>query len=230
MKKFMGLAAILAAMILTPLAARAADPVAPAAYDWSGFYIGAVGTYGFANSHHCDSVCPDNPTAGSGPSVYGSGLGGGATIGYNQTFDNFLLGVEGDYSFTSFNGSSPSQITPSYGCGAGCITNVTSLGTARIRVGVPFDNVLPYLTGGVAISNVHGQLGSGGSDTSFVSPALGAGVEVGLTSNISIKGEYLHIFDNGQRFIFDNSNCVAPGCSLNHYSDDLFRVGLNLRF
>jgi outer membrane immunogenic protein len=218
----------LGAMSNTAMSADMAPP--PSQYNWDGVYLGALATYGMAHSHHCDTAaCPDNPISGSGPNVNGSGFGGGVEIGFNQTFNNVLFGVEGDYSFTGFNGSSPSQLIPGYGCGAGCITNVTSLGTARLRVGLPMDNILPYLTGGLAFSNVHGQL-INGADTSFLNLALGAGLEVGVTPNISIKGEYLHIFDNGQKFLFDAANCAAPGCSLNHYSDDLFRVGLNFRF
>ena len=234
MKKFLALAAVLAIMILAPTLAQAADPpLAPAPYDWTGFYIGAVGTYGMAHSHHCDANCPDNPVGGSGPMVNGSGFGGGVTIGFNETFNNFLLGAEADYSLTGFNGSSPSQATPSYGCGTGCITNVTSLGTARVRVGMPMNNVLPYLTGGLAISGIHGALGgfsNGAGDATFLNATLGAGIEVGVTSNISVKGEYLHIFDNGQRSIFAPALCSSPGCSINHYTDDLVRLGVNVRF
>jgi outer membrane immunogenic protein len=230
MKLKLALAASVFASALSSSAMAADMAMAAAPYDWNGVYVGALATYGFARSHHCDTAaCPDNPITGSGPIVNGSGLGGGVTIGFNHTFNNFLLGAEGDYSFTGFNGSSPSQTTPGYGCGPGCITNVTALGTARIRVGLPMNNVLPYLTGGLAISNVHGEL-IRGSDTTFLNATAGGGVEVGVTQNVSVKAEYLHVFDNGQRFTFNPAACAAPGCSLNHYSDDLIRLGLNVRF
>ena len=234
MKKFLASIALTGALLSG--AAMAADvKVAPApasSYNWDGFHIGALGTYGWAQSHHCDAVnCPDNPVPDSGPTVNGTGFGGGAEVGFDKTFNNVLLGVEADYSFIGINGSAPSQVTPSYGCVGNCITNVTGLGTARLRVGLPLNNILPYLTGGLAISSVHGQLGTlGGSDTTFVNATAGAGVEFGVTPNISLKAEYLHIFDNGQRFIFLPTGCVAPGCSINHYSDDLARVGINFRF
>ena len=214
--------------------AFAADPVAPAQgiYNWDGFHVGALGTYGWTQSHHCDRVaCPDNPVAGSGPTVNGSGFGGGVEVGFDKTFNSVLLGVEADYSLMRIHGSSPLQLTPSYGCAGNCITNVTGFGTARLRVGLPLNNILPYLTGGLAVSSVHGELDTlGGSDTTFLNATAGAGVEFGLTQNISVKAEYLHIFDNGQRFIFLPATCVAPGCSLNHYSNDLARVGINFRF
>jgi len=231
-KTILTIAVTLFAILMGGYTATAADIMpAPAAYNWNGFHAGLLGTYGWANSHHCDNTCPDNPLVGSGPTVAGSGLGGGLTIGVNHTFNNILLGAEADYSITGLNGNSPSQVAPGFGCGAGgCATNVTSIGTARLRLGMPFNNVLPYLTGGLAVSSIHGQLGTVGADTTFLNATAGTGIEVGVTQRISIKAEYLHIFDNGQRFIYNPASCAAPGCSLNHYSSDLARVGINFNF
>ena len=205
----------------------AADVVAPSTYNWNGPYVGLEGTYGWASSTHCNSFCSGAP---SNPVVYGSGLGGGAEVGFNYILSNVLIGAEADYSLMGLNGSSPGG--GGFGCGGGngCVTNVTGIGTARLRLGVPVNNVLPYVTAGGALSSITASLGSNPpGNTNFLNFAAGAGIEVGLSHHLSVKAEYLHIFDNGQLFIYP-SGCGGPGCGVEHYSADLARVGINLHF
>lgn len=57
----------------------------PIAYNWSGFYIGAHGGYGFADGDFEDGFV----------------IGGQA--GFNWQWNTFVLGVEGDGSFVDFD-------------------------------------------------------------------------------------------------------------------------------
>ena len=59
----------------------------PIAYNWSGFYIGAHGGYGF----------------GSGAFDDGAVIGG--QIGVNWQWNSFVLGAEGDGSWVDFGGT-----------------------------------------------------------------------------------------------------------------------------
>jgi outer membrane immunogenic protein len=222
--------AVSAGIVFGATAAQAADPYVDPAYDWNGAYIGLLGTYGWADSHHCDGTCPNNPTSGSGPDVSSDGFGLGLELGYNHVWNSVLVGIAADYSFTDIDGSSPSQAAPAYACGTGCDTDVHGIGTARIRLGLPMNNLLPYLTGGLAISDVQGRLDGDGSSKTFFNATAGFGLEYGVSQNFTVKAEYLHIFDNGKRFVFNPADCAAPGCGLNEYSADLVRLGLNWKF
>ena len=57
----------------------------PIAYNWSGFYIGAHGGWGF------------------GEDAFDDGFVVGGQIGINWQFNNFVAGIEGDGSFTDFS-------------------------------------------------------------------------------------------------------------------------------
>jgi outer membrane immunogenic protein len=87
----------------------------------------------------------------------------GGTLGYNYQTGMYVLGVEGDIDTTWSSSSSPPY-----------------LGTARARVGLAFDQIMPYLTGGLAFD--HGNTGT----------VVGGGVEFRITSALSLKAEYLH--------------------------------------
>ena len=206
-------------------AANAADPAVDSAYDWSGFYVGAVAGYGWADSQHCDGSGCDLP----GPDVDSDGFMAGATLGYNHQFDQIVLGIEADYMFGSVDGSTPPGSIDGYGCGTtGCETNIDGLGTVRARLGFAMDNFMPFVTGGVAIMDVEGVLNEGSSDT-FINAVAGAGLEYAFSDSITVKAEYLHVFDNGNRFFF-NDLCAGPGCGLKDVSLDVVRVGVNFTF
>src|SRR3954454_17421689 len=61
----------------------------PIAYNWSGFYIGAHGGWGFGNGE-----------ANGDPVDDGFVVGG--QIGVNWQFNQFVLGIEGDGSFVDW--------------------------------------------------------------------------------------------------------------------------------
>ena len=59
----------------------------PIAYNWSGFYIGAHGGWGF------------------GGGAFDDGFVVGGQVGVNWQFNSFVLGAEGDGSFVDWGGS-----------------------------------------------------------------------------------------------------------------------------
>lgn len=212
-----------ALLALATTSARAAD-LEVSTFDWSGFYGGLVAGYGWGNSQHCD----DDGCSYDGPKIDSDGLLGGLELGYNHQFQKKLvLGAEIDYVLADMDGSSDS--TPAYGCNTGCKTNIDGMGTARLRAGVALGRHLPYLTAGIAASDVYGQLRFG-DDKTFWNFVAGGGVEYAATDRISVKVEYLHVFDNGKDFVFAPTTCTAPGCGLKNYSADLLRLGVNLHF
>jgi outer membrane immunogenic protein len=160
----------------------------PTVYNWTGFYVGAQAGYGWGDSRQFEE--PD------GTDDYTiDGFVGGGTVGYNYQIDRIVLGVEADLSYADIYGTG--DTSDSWGCADGCYTEVEWFGTARGRLGVAFDNILPYVTGGYAIGKAGaGFLGTDGTDDgsdTIDGYTVGGGVEYGLTENISLKAEYLHV-------------------------------------
>lgn len=246
MKKIIGLVTAAAALSFSGFANAAdipikmpvkAAPIVAPPYNWTGIYIGAVGSYGWGNSQHCQH----NPVGfaecdGSFPQTNLTGWLGGATIGFNWQWTNWVFGVEGDWSWGKLKGSSGTTAT--FGCGGGgatCDTWISSIGTARGRVGYAFDRFLPYLTAGAAFSDVHGEIGptstrSTGSTTktSFV---WGGGIEYAFWHNVSAKLEYLNIVKVGDETYDTLALCGATRqCYVHVGNVNLVRLGLNYKF
>jgi outer membrane immunogenic protein len=92
--------------------------------------------------------------------------GFGVFAGYNWGVDGYVLGVEADYTRSRLKGSSQGSLSGVFQdptTVAGLNVNeyaftssvqskmeVRDHGTIRVRVGMPFDNVMPYITGGLA--------------------------------------------------------------------------------
>jgi outer membrane immunogenic protein len=182
------------AVVALSSAAVAADAVAelPVAstYNWTGGYVGGLISYGWGHTRALDDGFPSDK-------IKYDGALGGVTAGYNWQFGNVVAGVEGDISFGKVKGSGDGG---NWGCGSpdSCTFSTDWLATVRGRAGYAFDNVLPYLTAGLAVGRTKGSLGGScpsddwcGSDTR-VGWAVGAGLEVAFSQNWSVKGEYLY--------------------------------------
>jgi outer membrane immunogenic protein len=115
---------------------------------------------------------------------------GGVQIGRNWQFGNRVLGVEGDVSFAD---------------------GLDYLASLRLRAGVAQDNLLLYVTGGVAFAgfdkdpvkfshygHTH-ELSNGDGDEQRIGAVIGAGAEYKLRPNMSIGVEGLY-------YAFSDSN------------------------
>ena len=151
-----------------------APPIVSPATNWSGFYIGAMGGYASENTS-------------DGPGIKG-GFGGG-TVGYNWQFNNIVAGIEADGAFADVS----SSITA---LGITATAKVDALATVRGRIGVAFDQVLLYGTGGLALADTKVSVSGSGitlSDTKTqTGSAAGAGVEWMFLPRWSLKAEYLY--------------------------------------
>lgn len=179
--KIASLAAAAAFVALAPAAFAADMPVAPppvqavvpeeASFDWTGFYVGAFGGYGWGEADDgLDSVDTEGAFAGG-------------TVGYNHQMGQFVIGLEADGAWSGIEDDD------------GVFeTSIDWLSTVRGRVGFALDNFLIYGTGGAAIGEVSYDDGLGIDDSETqVGWTAGGGVEAALTDNISIKGEYLYV-------------------------------------
>jgi outer membrane immunogenic protein len=213
------------ALCITSLAAQAADmPTrapyykgAPrsvvAYYNWTGFYAGINGGYGFGTSDW------DSPAVSNSPSGGMFGL----TVGYNWQAGSFVYGLEGDYDWSMMKGS--------VACGvATCETENTWLATMRGRVGYAFDRWLPYVTGGGAYGNIKAtnlNPGFSSASASNFGWTAGAGLEYAFLGNWTAKVEYLYV-DLGK---FDcGTACGAVVPDNVGFSANVVRAGLNYKF
>lgn len=192
---------------------------------WTGFYLGIEGGYGWGSAEQTDGLGFD-----SGRYDVDGGLIGG-TVGYNWQLSNIVLGVEGDESWADINGSSALGA-----CGVGvagsCHAKLDALGTLRGRLGVAFGNFLPYVTGGLAIGDLHASEDGGGSGSSTEAGwTFGGGMEWMFAPQWSAKVEYLYA-DLGNHNIFTDPVGVggAPVAENVKFTTNIIRGGINYHF
>ena len=146
-------------------------------YNWTGFYVGINGGGGWGNSQW-DGL---NKFDLSGGMI-------GGTIGYNWQVGQIVVGAEGDIDWSGVKGNTGVL------CGASCETRNKWLATVRGRLGYAFDRFLPYITAGLAAGDINAtRPGFPGGSSSNAGWTVGAGLEFGIASNVSIKAEYLYV-------------------------------------
>ena len=168
------------------------------AYSWAGPYLG--GNVGYA----WGSV-DNNPAKPSG-------FIGGVQAGYNFQTGPWVFGVEGDIQASGADDTfAPWKFSNPW------------FGTLRGRAGYAFSNVLFYATAGLAFGELRGQtFGLTTESHTSAGWTIGAGAELGLTQNWSVKLEYLYMDLSTSQF-------AITGVS-NGYSASVVRAGVNYRF
>ncbi len=186
-------------------------------YNWTGFYAGINGGYGFGKSDWSGT----GATAGTSP----KGMLLGGTLGYNLQTGSLVWGLEGDIDYSWMKGSA---VGTGACAGVGCETSNKWFGTARGRIGYAgWDRWLPYFTGGAAFGNVKTSTAAGVSeDKTRIGWTIGAGIEYAMATNWSTKVEYLYA-DLG------TSTCSIATCGAAtdiSFKANIVRVGLNYHF
>jgi outer membrane immunogenic protein len=199
-------------------------PAVPLAYNWTGFYIGGHVGGAWGDKHWFDASSP--PTEDLGVDKV-SGVVAGGQLGVNWQISNWLLGIEGQASWSNAKGNHHSGSEDFE-------SKVDWLGTIAGRVGLAFDRVLIYGKGGAAFAHdVHHGTASQfnlalEADGTRWGWMAGGGIEVALGGNWSAKGEY-NFMDFGKKaFTFTGTSTVP-----NQIIDQQIHVakfGINYRF
>lgn len=148
--------------------------------NWNGAYVGVQGGTAWGTVRNRVKGVSSRETDADG-GVAGLYAGVNTHIG-----PNFVVGAEADVnvsgqSGTTVHGGKPYRSESDWN------------GTVRGRVGVAFDRVLPYATGGIAfVDNSMRGNGRNASSTEL-GVALGAGVEGKITDRVSAKLEYMYV-------------------------------------
>jgi outer membrane immunogenic protein len=181
-----------------------------AAYNWSGFYVGAMGGYGWETD------------AGSG------GFGGG-TVGYNWQLpgSQFVFGVEVDAAGAS--------IKDRFSEDAGGFlvtqeTKINSFGSVTGRAGFAIDAALLYAKGGYAWANRKWSISDGvvtfSDSQTHTGYTIGGGLEYMFAPNWSAKGEYMFTSLGSEAYNFGGPPLVDSGTIDFH----TIKVGVNYHF
>lgn len=161
---------------------------APAfAFDWNGFYAGVGVGYAWSEATGNSDLDPSIEF-----NTEPKGWFGGVGAGFNSAVGGGLIvGVEGDISLANitqtFDDTKPGETITS---------NTDWTGSLRGRVGFDAGDFMPYLTAGLVVA--HGVLsatdGDLEDDALLAGGIVGAGVEVAVADNVTLKGEALYSF------------------------------------
>jgi outer membrane immunogenic protein len=190
--------------------AKAPPAAVVAAYNWSGFYLGAMGGYGWETD------------AGSG------GFGGG-TVGYNWQLpgSQFVFGVEVDAAGASIKDRFSED-------GGGFLvtqeTKINSFGSVTGRAGFAIDAALIYAKGGYAWANRKWSISDGivtfSDSQTHTGYTIGGGLEYMFAPNWSAKGEYMFTSLGSEAYNFGGPPLVDSGTIDFH----TIKVGVNYHF
>jgi outer membrane immunogenic protein len=168
------------------------------------------------------------------------GVLGGAQVGYNMQFNQFVLGVETDFQGTSisssggngggglypafYNNANGNNYLTSVNAVGGANANLSWFGTVRGRIGFLITpTLLIYGTGGFA----YGQVDAWGFSSTNTGWTGGGGVEWLFAPHWSAKVEYLYVNLSGSNSL--NNSGYNFGYNYNP-GLNVVRAGINYHF
>lgn len=201
-------------------------------WNWTGFYVGGHFGYGWA--------FPELTQVPSGVAIINPprprGILGGAQAGYNFQSGSWVIGIEGDYTWSRVAGSSNCVVPQGI---IDCKGEPDTYATIAARLGYAVDRTLWFAKGGAAwMSEGFRQLAvtiptcvgtpCTGSNSTWGWTA-GGGVEYAVDSNWSVKLEYTFL-----DYPTEERVTVSNGVSQNVFdvtrTFHLIKAGLNYRF
>jgi outer membrane immunogenic protein len=225
--------------------AAAGEMAGAARYNWTALYAGAHGGWGWVNER---SVAVTDPM-GSFPvgfTSYGArnGVLGGVQAGFDWQYDNWVLGAEGDWSWSTSDVETASNSPAFPGLVSHGSAHDNWFATLAGRIGFAQDRWLVYAKGGWAWMNVdygasatgvpvYGAFAIRSASSTRDGWTVGGGIETALGSNWSAKLEYNYMDFGGDQYFFPvTSPPVAAGVGRteNIFSDlHAVKLGLNYR-
>jgi len=232
MRKYV--ASLLAFTAMPVAAACAADiavkapPAAPppyTAYNWSGFYVGLEAGGGWASSTSTvvtsHSSTTNNPPGTVLPSLDYSGALGGFYGGYNYQFNQFVVGIDGDWTWANLNGEDRvAAVLPPHDIG-NRHDRIDWVATVTGRVGYAVDKWLFFGKGGWAWAQFSGStddespttgaaVATNTSQETREGWTAGGGLEYAVTPNIIFKLEGDYVKFNTANFNINETITAGP--------------------
>lgn len=175
----------------------------------------------------------------------GASAVGGAQLGFNYQIGAFVLGAETDLSATRLGGSKSTTADPGAPFTTRSSTELSMLGTVRMRAGVVLGNFMLYGSGGYAYGLVEqkgailpGNLqttsaASGSRSGVFNGWALGGGVEYAIVPGMTVRLDYTHYELGQKRMTLHDFTGLAPGqyaTMQTRTAGDIVKAGFNFGF
>jgi outer membrane immunogenic protein len=191
----------------------------PDDFSWTGFYAGLQAGYAWGDLESNVVIGNDRDEE-----FEADGVVGGIFLGYNLGLtDAFVVGIEGDFEGTGIETEEDDEAL----AGVEYDADVNWQGSVRGRLGVAFDRVLVYGTGGIAFANFDTTFDDGVDDDDDGETELGwtagAGVDFAVTDNIFVRGEYRY----ADFADFDNDDEIAEVQDLETHT---IRAGVGFKF
>jgi opacity protein-like surface antigen len=188
---------------------------------WDGFYVGGHVGAGSANFTMSD-LHDGYESIDTNP----SGVIGGVQAGYNWQMDTFVLGLEADVSTANWSETKPFASRSAE-------HNVDMLGSIRARIGLPMDQKLFYVTGGLAYTDATFAAVSPGGTLNTGRHGKTGGV-IGLGAEFMMPDQKTSVRVEGLDYRFNDTNTFAGSDSpsgSSKFTDALvFRIGVNFKF
>ena len=166
----------------------ASSPVVAGDFDWSGPYVGVIGSY---SSNDLDAALlkiDGKSVPGTTQSTSVNGGLFGIQAGYGKQIGQFYIGAETDWQWGDLD-----RDISNAGGAFHTTYSVDQIGTLRARLGYIIGNIMPYVTGGVAINRStvgayipNADLSASASDWN-VGYAVGGGAEWRPYEHLSLK-------------------------------------------
>ena len=210
MKKFLA-GIVLTSSLLSGTAMAAELPAAPAAYDWTGFYLGAQVGGDFLSANNVGASNLQNSL----------GLEGGLNAEFLKQSNKLVFGVVGSGNFSTNSGTA-NCLNP----GATICTLASSWNASvRGKLGYSANNVLFYGTGGWGWADFHKTSSSNNTDIRTLNGwAAGLGVSYAVSPKWVLNLEYLHYdLGSGTPFVVIGGEKAGP-------SMDTVTVGASYKF
>ena len=226
-----------------PTKAPVQAPVLPLAYNWTGFYVGAHAGYGWGTlTSTATSASGSFPAGFVFDDTNEKGALGGGQLGFNYQIGQFVLGIEGEYSWSGIDGDETST-NPANARYAMSHSKLPWIADVAGRAGYAWNNWLLFAKGGGVWTHVDANsttysgagavLGTASGSENRSGWLIGGGAEWGFAAHWSAKLEY-DFMDFGTTNVARNVLTGASAGTTNYRDQNLklnvIKVGLNYRF
>jgi outer membrane immunogenic protein len=206
-------------------------PAVVAPFIWSGCYIGA-NTGALRASTGWTDQSPGDPAFGLDfGSHTSSGALGGVHANCNYQISSWVVGLMGDYDWTSVAGTNPNLLAPALTDR----TQIRSLASITGRVGYAWDRLLGYVKGGGAFVDREYSILFGGGSAATVTErrggwTVGMGVEYAFLDWLTgfVEYDYSRFASSANSFLCVRCGLFAPAVSFNTTANiSVLKIGLS---
>jgi len=228
----MGIAAPALAADLPAQTYSKAPVMIPAAYDWSGVYVGVNG--GWGSERRCfDSITAAGTLIAADGCHTTSGAVAGGQIGYRFQTGSWVYGLEFQGDWANLSGSNVSVLNPP----TVNRSRMDAFGLFTGQIGYSWNTALLYLKGGAAVVADRNDMLTGGvvvatsSGDNRWGGTVGTGLEFSFAPNWSAALEYDHLFTANNNTNFTTlANATLVSSDRIRGDADLITVRVNYRW